>query len=144
MKRLVLLLAASALSLVCGEVSNGRELRACLRSQPKTFDPALVADDASETIRYLTGGVLIRVNRVTQALEPELALSWKVSGGGRTIRFRLREGVAFSDGAPFTSADVAFSFQRLMSPEIHSPTADSFRSARDRSAAQSKARTKSV
>jgi len=128
-KRLLPLLVACALSLAGGEIPNGRELRACLRSQPKTFDPALVADDASETIRYLTGGVLIRVNRVTQALEPELAVSWKVSGGGRTIRFRLREGVAFSDGSPFTATDVAFTFQRLMSPEIHSPTADSFRSA---------------
>lgn len=32
------------------------ELRFYLRSDPKTFNPALVADDASETIRYLTGG----------------------------------------------------------------------------------------
>jgi peptide/nickel transport system substrate-binding protein len=129
MKRLVLLLVACASLLVAGDIPNGRELRACLRSQPKTFDPALVADDASETIRYLTGGVLIRVNRITQALEPELAISWKLSGAGRAIHFRLREGVAFSDGAPFTAADVAFTFQKLMAPEIHSPTADSFRSA---------------
>lgn len=129
MRRLLVLIAACVFPLVCGRMSNGGELRACLRSQPKTFDPALVADDASETIRYLTGGVLIRVNRVTQALEPELALSWQVSGVGRIIRFRLREGVAFSDGAPFTAADVAFTFQKLMSPEVHSPTADSFRSA---------------
>lgn len=129
MKRVGVLLAFCAFPLVCRETSTGGELRACLRSQPKTFDPALVADDASETIRYLTGGVLIRVNRITQALEPELAISWKVSGGGRTIRFQLREGVFFSDGTPFTAAAVAFTVQRLMSPEIHSPTADSFRSA---------------
>ena len=32
-------------------------------------------------IRYLTGGVLARVNRHTQELEPELAESWKVSQG---------------------------------------------------------------
>ena len=57
----------------------GGELRFCLRSDPKTFNPLLVEDDASETIRYLTGGVLVRVNRLTQQLEPELATSWKVS-----------------------------------------------------------------
>ena len=55
------------------------ELRFCLRAEPKTFDPLKVDDDASLTIRYLTGGVLIRANRQTQVLEPELAESWKVS-----------------------------------------------------------------
>ncbi|MFN7996115.1 MAG: ABC transporter substrate-binding protein [Bryobacteraceae bacterium] len=106
----------------------GGELRACLRAEPKTLNPALVADDASETIRYLTGGVLIRVNRLTQALEPELARSWEVRDGGRTIRFQLRQGLRFSDGTPFGANDVAFTFRSLMAPETHSPTADSFRS----------------
>ena len=46
---------------------------------PKTLDPLKVEDDASAAIRYLTGGVLVRVNRQTQELEPGLALSWKVS-----------------------------------------------------------------
>lgn len=33
----------------------GGELHFCLRSDPKTFDPAQVEDDASETVRYITG-----------------------------------------------------------------------------------------
>ena len=36
---------------------SGGELRFCLRAEPKTLNPLLAADDASETIRYLTGGV---------------------------------------------------------------------------------------
>jgi peptide/nickel transport system substrate-binding protein len=107
---------------------SGGELRFCLRSEPKTFDPLQVADDSSETVRYLTGGVLIRINRLTQGLEPELATSWKISDGGRKIAFRLREGVAFSDGSPFSAEDVAFTFRALMDPKLHSPTGDSFRS----------------
>ena len=59
------------------------ELRFCLRSEPKTFDPLKVEDDASVAIRYLTGGVLVRMNRQTQALEAELAQSWKVSKDGK-------------------------------------------------------------
>jgi peptide/nickel transport system substrate-binding protein len=106
----------------------GGEQRFCLHSEPRTFDPALVEDDASETVRYLTGGVLVRVNRVTQKLEPELAVSWTVENGGRTVRFRLREGVSFSDGTPFTAEDVAYTMERLMDPALHSPTGDSFRS----------------
>src|SRR6266498_2066378 len=64
------------------------QLRFCLRAEPKTFDPLKVEDDASVTIRYLTGGVLVRMNRQTQALEPELAQAWKVSKDGREITFK--------------------------------------------------------
>ena len=107
----------------------GGELRFCLRSEPKTFNPLLVEDDGSETVRYLTGGVLLRVNRATQQLEPELAVSWQVHAGGQKITFRLREGLSFSDGTPFSAEDVAFTMRSLMDPAIQSPTADSFRSA---------------
>ena len=68
---------------------TGGELRFCLRSEPKTFDPALVSDESSVAIRYLTGGVLIRVNRLTQELEPELATRWKISEQGN-VRFTTR------------------------------------------------------
>jgi peptide/nickel transport system substrate-binding protein len=107
---------------------NGAQLRFCLRTEPKTFDPAKVDDDASLTLRYLTGGVLVRVNRQTQAVEPELAESWKISKDIRQITFKLRHGVRFSDGSPFSAEDVAFTVSRLMDPELHSSTADAFRS----------------
>jgi peptide/nickel transport system substrate-binding protein len=108
------------------EAQHGGELRFCLRADPKTFHPLQVEDDASEAIRYLTGGVLIRVNRTTQELQPELAASWKVELGGRRIRFELRQGPAFSDGTPFSAEDVAYTMRSLMDPALHSPTADSF------------------
>ena len=106
----------------------GRELRLCLHSEPRTLNPALVDEDAGETVRYLTGGVLARVNRVTQRLEPELASAWKIENAGRTIDFNLRPGLLFSDGTPFSAEDVAYTMQVLMDPNLHSPTGDSFRS----------------
>jgi len=126
MKRLLVSFAMTAATLLA---QWGGELRFCLRSDPKTFNPLLVDDEASETIRYLTGGVLIRVNRLTQELEPELAASWKISRQGRVITFQLRRGVSFSDGTPFTADDVAYTIRALMDPALHSPTGDSFRSA---------------
>jgi len=104
------------------------ELRFYLRSEPKTFNPALVADDSSETVRYLTGGVLLRLNRQTQRVEPELAAAWKLSKDGRTITFQLRQGVRFSDGTPFSAEDVKCTMDALMDPALHSPTGDAFRS----------------
>jgi len=88
-----------------------------------------VADDASETVRYLTGGVLVRINRKTQQLEPELAVSWRVASTGKSVTFVLRENVRFSDGTAFSAEDVAYTMDRLIDPSLHSPTGDSFRSA---------------
>jgi peptide/nickel transport system substrate-binding protein len=126
MKRLLVSFAITATTLLA---QWGGELRFCLRSDPKTFNPLLVDDEPSETVRYLTGGVLIRVNRLTQELEPDLATSWKISQRGRAITFQLRRGVSFSDGTPFTADDVAYTIRALMDPALHSPTGDSFRSA---------------
>jgi peptide/nickel transport system substrate-binding protein len=122
-----------AVSTVCLGMLRGSavaqgELRFCLRSEPKTFDPLKVEDDASVAIRYLTGGVLVRMNRQTQVLEPELAESWKVSKDGRQITFKLRSGISFSDGTPFSAEDVVYTVQKLMDPSLHSATGDTFRS----------------
>jgi peptide/nickel transport system substrate-binding protein len=131
MKRrsMVAVVLAVALSVSAALAQGGGELRFYLRSEPKTFNPLLVADDASETIRYLTGGVLVRFNRQTQKLEPELATSWKVAKDGRSITFALREKLYFSDGTPFSAQDVAYTVQQLMDPALHSPTGDAFRSS---------------
>src|SRR5258707_4359392 len=127
MKRLYLLSAMVLLGCVTMVAQGGGELRFCLRAEHKTFNPLLVEHESSETIRYLTGGVLVRVNRSTLKAEPELAASWKVSEGGKRIRFKLREGLKYSDGTPFTASDVAYTMEQRMDPALHSITADVFR-----------------
>ena len=128
MKRLSLLFSISLLGCLTAFAQGGGELRFCLRSEPKTFNPLLVEDEASETVRYLTGGVLVRVNRATLKAQPELASEWKVSEGGKRIRFKLRAGLKYSDGTPFSADDVAYTMQQLMDPALHSSTGDAFRS----------------
>lgn len=130
MPRRLRLLSVLALFLVVPAVlaQSGGVLHFCLHGEPKTFNPVLVEDEASENIRYLTGGVLIRLNRQTQALEPGLATSWQLSKDGRKITFQLRKGLYFSDGTPFTSEDVAYTMKMLMDPQLHSGTGDAFRS----------------
>ena len=127
-RRLLSVLIATFFLATAAIAQSGGELHFCMRSEPKTLNPLLVADEYSGTIRYLTGGVLVRVNRQTQALEPELAKSWKVSKDGKTITFTLRDGLYFSDGTPFTADDVATTVKQLMDPNLHSITADTFRS----------------
>src|SRR5581483_7272662 len=126
-RRALLVTCIAAASGLPAAAQFGGELRMYLHSEPKTFHPLLVSDDASETIRYLTGGVLVRINRQTQALEPELASAWRISNQGRTITFTLRSGIRFSDGTAFSAEDVAFTIRQMMDPSLHSPTADAFR-----------------
>src|SRR5580698_6247220 len=103
------------------------ELRFALHDEPKTTDPLMSSDESAEAIKYLTEGVLIRVNRLTQKPEPELATSWKVSKDSSKITFQLRQGVQFPDGSAFTSESVVKTFQRLLDPALHSPIADTFK-----------------
>jgi peptide/nickel transport system substrate-binding protein len=56
-----------------------------------------------------------------------LAREWTTSPDGLTWTFKLREDVLFSDGKPFTAADVVFSFQALFDPLVNSQIGSSLR-----------------
>jgi peptide/nickel transport system substrate-binding protein len=48
--------------------------------------------------------------------QPELALNWNTSADGKTITFKLREGVTFHDGTPFNAQAVKSNFDKLIPP----------------------------
>jgi peptide/nickel transport system substrate-binding protein len=50
--------------------------------------------------------------------QPSLAESWEISADGKTYTFNLQENVKWHDGAPFSSADVAFSLGTML-PQTH-------------------------
>lgn len=52
---------------------------------------------------------------------PDLALSWSANAAGTEWTFKLREGVTFHNGKPFTSADVVYSLKRVQDPKLDSP-----------------------
>lgn len=100
--------------------TRGGTLTGSLRSEPRSFNRLASRDFAVELVSLLTHGKLVRVNRATQELEPWLAESWTTSADGLVHTFRLRDGLQWSDGAPFTSADVVFTFEAVFDPRVKS------------------------
>lgn len=48
------------------------------------------------------------------SFKPELASSWDVEDGGKTLIFHLRKDATFHDGSPVTAEDVKWSFDRAI------------------------------
>ena len=50
-------------------------------------------------------------------LKPDLARSWEISPDGLVYTFTLRSDVTWSDGAPFSAADVVYTIQTIQSSD---------------------------
>ncbi|MGA8144995.1 MAG: ABC transporter substrate-binding protein [Candidatus Acidiferrales bacterium] len=102
----------------------GGRLVVALRSEPKTLNPVLALDDPSRDVIRCLSGDLIHISRESLKTEPALAKSWNVSRDGRVYTLHLRQGLRFSDGAPFTADDVVFTFEVYLDEKTHSPQRD--------------------
>jgi peptide/nickel transport system substrate-binding protein len=97
------------------------------------FLSAVTTDASShEAAGYVFNG-LVRYDKNLK-LEGELAGSWDISPDGKKITFRLRKDVKWHDGAPFTSDDVMFTYQRLIDPRTPTAYGEDFRQVRKASA----------
>jgi len=85
--------------------------------EPPHLDPT--QSPAAPIKEILYANVMEGLTRIDQsgALLPDLAESWTVAPDGLAYAFRLRSGVKFHDGAPFSSSDVRFTFERGAAPE---------------------------
>jgi peptide/nickel transport system substrate-binding protein len=85
---------------------------------PLWFDPAEVVGVLTPFwVLYALHDALVKPMPGNH-LTPSLAESWTVSPDQRTYEFKLREGLKFHNGDPFTAEDVQFSFQRAKGAKI--------------------------
>ena len=79
---------------------------------PLWFDPGEVVGQLTPFwILYALHDALVK-SMPGNLSAPSLAESWTMSPDGRTYEFKLREGLNFHNGDPFTAEDVKFSFHR--------------------------------
>jgi peptide/nickel transport system substrate-binding protein len=85
-----------------------------------TLIPPLASDASSHDVAgYIYNGLIKYDGDLN--LVGDLAESWEISPDGLTITFKLRKGVKWQDGAPFTAQDVMFTYQLMVDPKT--PTA---------------------
>ena len=61
---------------------------------------------------------LVRYNSQTLNPEGDLAESWSYSADGKELTFKLRSGVKWHDGQPFTADDVKFTFDTMLDTKV--------------------------
>ncbi len=108
--------AAAAFGVFFGQVLAGPAAAQTFRW---AFQGENITMDPHSTTEYTTVGFLsniyeglVRRDR-NMKIEPALAQEWQLVSP-TVWRFKLREGVKFHDGSPFTADDVIFSYERSL------------------------------
>jgi len=97
-------------------------------ASPKTFNPLIAYDSASDAVVRLLFAPLVSLDWPTQQPRPALAESWSVAPDQKTWTFKLRQGVRWSDGEPLTADDVVFTWNDIMyNPDFNPATYNLFR-----------------
>jgi len=121
----------------CTKVSTGREglhgwtvagtLRWADGEEPDNLNPLISTETLVSDLSAFTMGYFFHFDARGEPV-PDLCLevptqqNGDISRDGRTIRFKLRRGVVWSDGVPFTSKDVAFTVRAIQNPRNNVPT----------------------
>ena len=80
------------------------------------LNPAISTSYYIDTVSGQIYNSLMEYDYRTLEPVPELAKSWDISEDGLTYTFHLEEDVYWSDGEPFTSEDVKFTFENITIP----------------------------
>jgi len=148
-KRSQVLLASISSAVLIASIFTGSSLASATDGGMAAYDPAHAGGTVTLVAAAAAGSLDPKINYTGQYWElyqaaydgllgfkygdgkasfqivPDLATALPVmSNGGKTLTFKLRSGIKFSNGAPVTVADVKASFERIF--KVSSPTAGSF------------------
>ncbi|HEY0258801.1 MAG TPA: ABC transporter substrate-binding protein [Lacisediminihabitans sp.] len=90
--------------------AKGGSMVVAISSEPPSLNPM-----TSQVLPtwYVSNQILDTLVKYDSKFKPQpwLAKSWDISSDGKTYTFHLRDGVKWSDGKPFSAADVIYTFQ---------------------------------
>jgi peptide/nickel transport system substrate-binding protein len=112
-RRIAAALFSAALALAAP--AGAQELRIGLASEPSAMDPHFHNLAPNNSLLSHIFDRLVHQDEMQRHI-PGLAESWRAIDDS-TWEFRLRKGVKFHDGTPFTAEDVMFTFERAPNVE---------------------------
>jgi peptide/nickel transport system substrate-binding protein len=108
------LAAVAAIALAAGAV-DARSLKWARTADSLTLDPHAQNEGPTHNLMHQIYEPLL-IRDAAGKIIPTLALSWKVTADPKVWEFKLRQGVKFHNGNPFTADDVVFSLKRAQQP----------------------------
>src|SRR5947209_10618558 len=114
--------AATQAPAPAGQPKRGGILKVGLQADPTSLDPQKTSLTALFHVTEHIYSLLVRL-KPDLTVEPDLAEKWDISADGKTYTFNLRKGVKFHSGRVLTSADVKYTFERLVDKATASPNA---------------------
>jgi peptide/nickel transport system substrate-binding protein len=85
-----------------------------------TANPLYATSAADSSVSRLVFSGLMRYNAENR-LVPDLAQSLSVDASGKVYTVKLRSGITWHDGEPFTAKDAAFTYGVIKNPDARSP-----------------------
>jgi peptide/nickel transport system substrate-binding protein len=116
---------AAAAAAAVTSAAGGSTLNVYLYQKPKNWNPLAPSNGPDSQVETLIYDALLMVNDKYE-YEPRLAEKWTVSPDAKTFTFNLRSGLKWSDGEPFSSRDVLFTYKLLANPASGSGHAAKF------------------
>lgn len=103
--------AAAAFFALCAALAQAQDLVLGTKLELNTLDPHFFASfPTNSSMEYFFDKLVDYDERLR--IKPMLATSWKLTDN-LTWEFKLRKGVVFHDGSPFTAEDVIFTIDRV-------------------------------
>ncbi len=104
---------------LAGSDENGQpRYREAVVGSPDRINPLFAyLNDTDRDLSTLVFSGLTRLGLDGEVL-PDLAESWEIRPDGRSVTFKLRQGILWHTGSPLTSADVVFTYNLLGDPSL--------------------------
>lgn len=109
----VALLAALLLFATPAQAQDTKVLKIGWEQDPQTLSPFTDQDEESYRIWAINYDLLVNFSPDDLGPAPGIAESWEVAEDGKTVTFKLFDGLKWSDGQPLTSKDVKYSLETL-------------------------------
>jgi peptide/nickel transport system substrate-binding protein len=108
-------------------------LRLLLWQAPTTLNPHLasgIKDQTASRIAYDPLASFDRTGKPIPFLAAEIPSleNGEVAADGKSVTWKLKQGIKWSDGAPFTAKDVLFTYSFIMNPAVDSVSTAAYKS----------------